>query len=54
MFLDAVQELPVNLFFKSVFVGTVAAVTVCVVAFALAPFFDAVGVRMQFTTWPRG
>ena len=41
--MTAAQELPVNLFLKSAVVGTVAAVAVGVLAFALGPFFDAVG-----------
>ena len=47
MIVNAAQDLPVNLFFKSAFVGTVAAIAVGVLAFALAPFFDAVGAYMK-------
>jgi hypothetical protein len=37
----------VNLFFKSTFVGTVSAIATGVLAFVLAPFFDAVGAYMK-------
>jgi hypothetical protein len=47
MIVNATQELPVNLFFKSTVVGTVAATAAGVLAFALAPFFDAVGAYMK-------
>ena len=47
MIVNATQELPVNLFFKSAVVGTVAAIAAGVLASALAPFFDAVGAYMK-------
>ena len=46
MIVNEAQELPVNLFFKSVVVGTVAAIAAGVLAFTLTPFFDAVGAYM--------
>jgi hypothetical protein len=47
MIVNAAQELPVNLFFKSAVVGTVSAIAAGVLAFALAGFFDAVGAYMK-------
>jgi hypothetical protein len=44
---NVAQELPVNLFLKSAVVGTVAAIAVGVLAFALGPFFDAVGAYIE-------
>ena len=47
MIVNATQELPVNLFFKSAVMGTVTAIAAGVLAFALARFFDTVGAYMK-------
>jgi hypothetical protein len=51
MIVNAAQELPMNLFFKSAVVGTVAAIAVGVLAFALGPFFDAADAYMKPATF---
>jgi hypothetical protein len=47
MIANATQELPMNLFFKSAVVGTVAAIAVGVLAFASGPFFDGLGAYVK-------
>jgi hypothetical protein len=47
MIVNTAQEPPMNLFFKSAVVGTVAAIAVGGLAFALGPFFDALGAYIE-------